>query len=444
MHLIFQITIPVAYTLLFIFIIYKLPFFKLPHIKPKYIALVFILKILAGTAMYFIYSFYYDDRSMADIFKYFDDSKIMYDALFDKPMDYFKMLFSINNDNTYFAEKYYMEMNNWFRVYESNIYNDSHTIIRFNALIRLFSFGIYHVHTVFMCFLALTGLLALYKFFIHEIRENHLILFMGIMFIPSVLFWGSGVLKEGILLFALGMWLYYISKLIRGKRSILILFWVLFPILLLFFTKFYILISILPLIIAYTWVKLSKTRFVFLKYSIVSLVYFLIGLNIHHVFPSYNFVHILVLKQRDFLNLAQSVDSGSLIQMQVLQYNLGSILSNAPLAFLRTLFRPWFFEIGSIFTFMAGLENLLILFLIFVTLIFKKKKIPSHNLLFLSLFFVLFVFTLTGLTTPVTGAMVRYKIPALPFLFVIFSIIVDANKLKSIKEKISRWKWRRK
>jgi len=89
--------------------------------------------ILFGVALWWIYTYYYPDRSTADIFKYFDDSKVMYDALWKHPADYFKMLFAIGNDNAYFDSNYYSHMNYWYREFDNKIYNDSHTIIRFNA-----------------------------------------------------------------------------------------------------------------------------------------------------------------------------------------------------------------------------------------------------------------------------------------------------------------------
>jgi len=43
--------------------------------------------------------------------------------------------------------------------------------------------------------------------------------------------------------------------------------------------------------------------------------------------------------------------------------------------------------------------------------------------------FVLILFILTGIATPVMGAIVRYKVPALPFLLIVFLLIIDKDKL---------------
>jgi len=45
-----------------------------------------------------------------------------------------------------------------------------------------------------------------------------------------------------------------------------------------------------------------------------------------------------------------------------------------------------------------------------------KQTIERKNIFWFCVFFVLILFTIIGLTTPVSGALVRYKIPALPFL----------------------------
>jgi hypothetical protein len=405
-----------------------LPFFKLEGLPRNALLFVFLIKIAAGVAMYLVYTYIYTDRSTADIFKYFDDSKVMYDALYHKPVDFFRMITGIDNDTPYYAN-YYNKMNYWYRVYESNIYNDSHTIIRFNALLRLFSFGYYNVHTVFMCFFSLAGLTAVYRFFAKWMQERRREIFIAVFLLPSVLFWGSGVLKEGLLFFGLGMFIWHTELLLVKKHWLWSVIVILFSLILLMYTKFYIIIVLFPLMIAYAWVRLSGMRRSLLKFALVTLVALIVGLNIHLIFPGYDFVGILVQKQHDFINLARSVNSGSLISMKPLENSIWSLLLNSPRALYNSLFRPWFFEGGSILTLVAGFENLLIVILMIITAVYFKIPSANRHLLWLSLFFSLGILVLTGLTTPVMGAIVRYKVPALPFLLVVFIVLTDHEKL---------------
>ncbi len=416
------------YAIIFIALIRLLPFFRISGLNKWALPLVFVLKILCGVAMYVVYTKVYTDRSTADIFKYFDDSKIMYDALFSAPGDFLRMITGFGNDSPHF-DMYYNQMNYWYRVYESNIYNDSHTIIRFNALLRFFSFGYYNVHTVFMCFISLGGMVGIYRFFLKVMPEAKNMLFFAAFLIPSLLFWGSGVLKEGLLLFGMGMFLWHTELLLSKRKVLWSVCFVLLSFFLLLYTKFYILITILPLVIAYTWCRLGSPRYAFLKFIIVIAVALAAGLNFHYIFPSYDFVAILVQKQHDFLNLARSVNSGSLIGMQALDYSVWSLVTHAPQALYHALFRPWFFESDSFLMLFSGLENLMFVMMFMTTVFYFKKPVSGLPHLWLALFFSLGILVLTGLTTPVMGAIVRYKVPALPFLLMVMIMVIDRERL---------------
>ena len=496
MSVLLEILLVTAYASLFIFLIAKMKFFECDGISRGAIQGVFILKILFGILLYLVYTFYYTDRSTADIYKYFDDSKIMFDTLFIKPQDYFQMLFGIGNDTPYF-DVYYNQMNHWYREYDSNLYNDSHTIIRFNAVIRLFSMGVYNVHTVFMCFLSLLGLTAIYKTFIPVIKEKSLLLFGSVFLIPSVLFWGSGVLKEGLLFFGLGFLVNYSHKVISGEWNLKSIFWILFSIVLLTLTKFYVAIAVIPALVANYWIEKTGNRNVLLKYITSYLLLFSIGLF------ATNSLQVLVQKQKDFINLANGgtylqritaektdtvyiasglheqmdinkknkkveiigkidyckvwtngklgeetefvgsknfieteyrllIDygkTGSTIEIQKLEPNILSFLKATPKAVYNTFFRPFFLESFSPFIFLAGFENLFIILLTIVAILFADKNALNEKLFWLCVFFTLVIFALTGLITPVIGAIVRYKIAALPLLLIALFMLIDKNKL---------------
>jgi hypothetical protein len=416
------------YTIVFIFILWKAPFFRAEGLSKQVVAGIFVLKIMAGIAMSLVYTYYYSDRSTADIFKYFDDSKVMFDALLKKPIDYLSMITGIGNDSAYFSEHYYKLMNNWYRVYESNIYNESHTIIRFNALLRIFSFGYYNVHTVFICFLSLTGLVGLYKFTIKFIKNKNKELIFGIFLLPSVLFWGSGVMKEGLLFFALGILLIHFSRILE-KFNFKSLLWIIFCIVLIYFTKFYVLAIAIPILISQIWVSKTNQKYILLKYITVITLYIFAGLEIHHIFPAFDTLNIIVTKQRDFIGLAKFMNSGSLINIPVLTPDIWSFIKEAPQAFFITMFRPFFFEADSVLILMAALENLLILVILIFSIIFIDVKQVNRSIFYACLFAVIFMFVLTGLVTPVMGAMVRYKVPALPFLMIMLIILINKEKM---------------
>jgi hypothetical protein len=85
------------------------------------------------------------------------------------------------------------------------------------------------------------------------------------------------------------------------------------------------------------------------------------------------------------------------------------------------LFRPYIWEGRSVVLLLAGLENFFLLaftlYILYRTKIIGAFKIISQNslILFCVIFSILFAFMI-GLTTSNFGALVRFKIPLLPFL----------------------------
>ena len=489
-----EFLLPAVYAALFIILIYKLRLFHVQGLSPALISGIFVLKIACGVVMALIYTYYYTDRTTADVFKYYDDSAIMYSALASEPLDFFKMLTGFRDDPDYFRHTYYVKMANWYRDFDST-YNDSRTIIRLNTFLRLFSFGNFHVHTVFMCFISLVGLTCIYKTFASYMEDRRIALMLVVFFLPSVMFWGSGVLKEGLMLFGLGILIYSFHRLLAHGFTIKRCLTVLLGLGILLVTKYYILAALLTGLIANVWIYRTGMRRALLKYGIVAVMLCVAAGIFISVKPQYNPMEILAQKQRNFISLARGgayvankdiliylpieykdslvptgkdsiytikkntpfiywkmnniqdtlygtstddtsryelwwniIPSGSRIDRQPLDPSLASFLKNIPNAFATVLFRPHLFEAHNYFMRMAAFENLLICLLLVLCIFFSRP--PSFPPLFwLSISFVLILFTITGLVTPVLGALVRYKMPALPFMAAAMLMIIDREKL---------------
>ncbi|MCX6295438.1 MAG: hypothetical protein NTX97_05120, partial [Bacteroidetes bacterium] len=374
------------------------------------------------------------DRSTSDIYKYFDDSEILFSTLRRNPVHFLKMLTGIGNNTPEF-DQYYLKMHYWARKIDSSIYNDSHTIIRFNCLVRFFSFGYYNVHTVVICFVSLIGLTAIYKTFIPFLQDKKRELCFSIFLLPSVLFWGSGVLKEGLIFFALGLLIYYTNKLFTLKA----IFICLVSGLLLALSKFYVWLAICPSLLFMIWANRNNSN-VFLKFVITFTAISIIGLNIDNFTFIQNPLVTLSQKQLEFNQLATGnlqdaynktiPTAGSIIKINPLEPTLNSFIKNSPQAFTNTLLRPYFWELRSPMMLMAGLENILIIIIIIICLVFIKplKEIKWQSVLF-CFSFVMIQFLIIGETTPVLGAIARYKAPTLPFLLITFLFIFDKIKL---------------
>ena len=432
-----QFSLVCLYSFLFILLIYKLPFFKTEGISSKTISFIFIFKIIIGFILYLIYTLYYPDRSTADIFRYFDDSKFMFNAIFTNPKYYFQMLLGINDNNAEIIN-YYKQMNNWYRQYESIIYNDNHLVIRLNAFLRIFSFGYYNVHSVFMNFISLIGLLSIYKAFSSFLKSNSIYLIVAVFLMPSVLFWSSGVLKEGLMLFFLGVLILNYFKMFYEKPNYKAIAYFLTSLFFLLFLKIYVLIALIPGMIAYFWVEKTKNKNILFKYFAVISILFICAIFLEYILPQINPFQLLANKQDNFLGLSKYMNSGSIIYIPILKPNVFSLLKISPIAFINTFFRPHIFEAKSLMILLAALENLIIICFLILSIIFFDKKNINLNFLLFSTTFVLILFVLIGLIVPVMGAIVRYKVPALPFLICIFIILIDKEKVNLIFNKFKR------
>ncbi|MGB4665177.1 MAG: hypothetical protein WBH72_02525, partial [Bacteroidales bacterium] len=114
---------------------------------------------------------------------------------------------------------------------------------------------------------------------------------------------------------------------------------------------------------------------------------------------------------------------------------LFSFIINAPLAIINTFFRPFINDINSLIIIPSFIENLILILLTIIAIIFRKKEITQkeQNILLFFLSFVIIETLLIGYTTPILGATVRYRI--FPMLFFLLSLII-VNDFEKIKYKL--------
>jgi hypothetical protein len=184
-----------------------------------------------------------------------------------------------------------------------------------------------------------------------------------------------------------------------------------------FVIKPYILFVFFPGIIA--WVLLKRN--VQLRLLITTAIYLVYAAIIFFMAPQISgsrVSELLSSKQNEFYMVASRDNAGSVIKIPPLQGNNESLFGNMPQAFATTFFRPVIGESKNPLILIASVENLAI-FLFVIACLLSIRKDPAKKkpaLFYAALFFGVAIFVLAGLVTPVMGALVRYKVPALPFL----------------------------
>ena len=174
----------------------------------KYYFPALYLKFFGAISVGMIYQFYY---SGGDTFNYFNyGSKWIWEAFKDNPIDGLRMIFSSNN----FAPDLF---DYWSRIW---FYKDDHSyqIVRIAGFFDIFTLHTYSATALFFAFFSFIGLWSAFKGFAAIYPSKIRDLALGFLFMPSVVFWGSGLLKDSITIGALGLLVSSLFNIFLLKR----------------------------------------------------------------------------------------------------------------------------------------------------------------------------------------------------------------------------------
>jgi hypothetical protein len=115
--------------------------------------------------------------------------------------------------------------------------------------------------------------------------------------------------------------------------------------------------------------------------------------------------------------------------------SLGGMIGLAPIAVFTAIYRPLFWEIGSPIMVISAIENsILLIFTLFLIIRISPVKLvkillQEPLLMYSFVFSVLFAFGV-GIAGTNFGALVRYKVPLVPFFFTMIYMIYKLSKAK--------------
>ncbi len=423
----------VLFSLIFVVLLFSikyLPFFKNTGLNKYCLEGLFILKLIAGASLIILYKNYYD-TSKADIFNYYNDGYELYKLSKINFTEFLKTLFGIGEQSQQTIEYLHNNTNFWYKAFNYGLLNDNRLIIRINAVISFISMHNIGVHLLIFSFLSFTGSVYLYKLF-NMFSSNKLTNLISSFLIPSELIWSSSLLKEAVLMLGVGVFTYYLFLLYKKGYSINRIIGLILGFIILFLLKIYVLLSIAPAVLFLILLKIYKKN-IFVVWG-ASMALFIIMFFASPYISHYNLPQIASNKQHDFINMINaSGNVGSKINIPVLHADILSFIKNTPVAIFNVLFRPNITDVHSIIVLPAVVENIFLL-LMFVFLIIRFNKENFIKNIVFNLFiitFIMFLATIIGLTTPVLGSIVRYKVPFLPFLY--FFVLNTVVPYKSYK-----------
>lgn len=408
----------------------------------KYYVPGLFLKIGGGIALCLIYTFYY--TTGGDTLNYFDSDLAMINLLFKDPSCFFNILF-VGNIN---SEQYsWFDYNTTWPYYWGD--HNSFFVIRVTCLIVLLGMKSFLTSTILLAWLSYLGNWKLYEMFCEEFPSLYKRMAVAILFIPSVAFWGSGLLKDTITYSACCWFTYaFYSGLIKRRAFFKNIIIIVLTSALIMAIKPYILYCLLPGVgiwLSFNYLRNIKNSFfrMFIGPLIISLALFSAFFMLQQFggnmgrFSMDEVLERAVITQND---LVKDYYGGNTFDIGSFDATIPSMLSKSPAALMAGLFRPFLWEAGSIVMILSALENAFLLYLtISILLQFTKLKIiksfKEKPLVVFSFVFAMFFAFMVGLTTPNFGSLVRYRIPAIPFFLASLFILRYADdEQQKVKE----------
>jgi len=396
--------------------------------------------MIGGVSLCLIYTFYYTDGG--DVNNYFLSACTFVNVLYDLNFSLFFDMLDFYSNNIHMTGVYDKE-------YGSIFFHNTDVYALFTVVLTipfcLVACKSFLATTLLLAYVSFLGLWKLYEVFIDQFPALQKQFAIAIFFVPSVFFWGSGLLKDTFTLSALGFLTYAIYHfLIKKERKAKYLILLILSSLVIVLIKPYIFFAVTPGALIWMFFdKFSKIKNPIVKtFALPFLISFMAGLIVLSMqflgeyLGEYSLDNVLNKAVKTQQDLIRGEQYGSNY------YNIGEfdasfsgLLSKVPAAINMALFRPYIWDANNPVMVLSGLENLFVLgFSLFILLKVKTttliKSLFSHPLLIFSFLFALFFAFSVGLTTANYGALVRLKIPGIPFYLASLFILFHLNQLK--------------
>ncbi len=399
-----------------------------PKAIRRYFIPAYLLKVIGGFSLGLIYMYYYGH---GDTTAYFRVANVLNEGLNDSLSTWFRLIFDdINSPNLY---EYKSRMSRY--TVSSELF-----LVRMIALCSLVSFGSYYTTMIWFATFSFLGSWFMYRTLVQWYPAISSPLAMAIFFIPSVILWGSGLMKDTIVLGCLGFIVFSVNQIVKGKNILGIFLILIFSWLMINIRSFMFLLLILPLgmviLLRYT---------VRIKNLALRTLATLCGLCIVSVLIL-GFLELFTNQLSEFAKEAQISsnylyrvsleEGGSAYSIGIVDGTIQNLTKLAPAAVWVSLFRPYLWEANNVFMLLTALESFLLIISFSVIMLKTKiigalRIIANDSFLQYALIFCLLFAFVVGITTFNFGTLARYRIPILPFF--VSSLIIINYKYSAAK-----------
>lgn len=483
-------TIVLFLLLFFLFRYWKV--LSVSTLNPWTFPIAFALKTGMAFCFLFVYTEILGQGTLSeDAGVFMRESRVLHNVFWASPSAYFKFLTGIGETQPLIES--YLENTTHWDVGAQSLINDNKNILRVHSLLHFISFNSAVIHAFFCCLIGLIGVKQLYIAIQPMVKVRKEIVFWSLLLLPSLFFWTSSILKEPFMLLGLG--LFFRGLFMDEKMRKRVFFLTVGGALLLGF-KPYVLFMLIPAAMFFGIARLLPKYKIAGSLGIIALIttigfisfagirdkairtisrkqfdFVQVGRGGLHVYADSVFYYFTpdqmgalyrdadtvwlkhdidakVLKLGEisdpipihlkadgtkWINYFENNQSRGFIPVTPIKNSYVQLVKNIPEALYHALIRPLPNDPGGGLNTVAFIETLL-LFGSLVWAITRRKQLSEQDRIRLVglIIFAVLLSLIIGWTTPVLGAIARYRIPVYIALLMIAGILYQ-KKTKSIE-----------
>lgn len=436
-----------------------------------------VIKLVACSVFFLTYTFYYGEGKLSqDAGAFVEEARVLNSLFQQNKSEYLTVLLNLPGHEKIVYREFHSIPYCRFAPPNSTVNSTRNHIKLLSLGLLVFVDNIY-ILFVLMCLISYLGLLYLFRFLrsAWHIEEHYFWLF----FAPSLLFWDSSILKETFSLFGICLMIpAFLTKFSSKTINKIALIGFVFTLLIKPYLFICLALSfiILPII---RYFRSRKKAFVALSIALLTVFAFTNTTNVflkkisdkqfdfindgmggihlkgdtcnyyltheqEHLLKRVGWVYVLtedtevrtmsfskkkldktvrLTAFQDSIPIIYSLTGGeSYFPITAIDYQWSNFLICLPEAFINSFFRPFPFEKGNFFLNIFFFLESFGFFVLLSYVIFQHtywRKTHFYSIMGL-LVFCLILSILIGLTTPISGAIVRYRIPVQMILIVAF------------------------
>jgi hypothetical protein len=376
-----------------------------------------VLRLVGGLSIGLLYTYYY--RMSGDTFVFFNDAAKLADLFYSDPRAYLDFIVTGNNPVSIETT----EPRSIFFV----------TIL---SVVNVATYNNYWLSSLWFSFFSFWCSYRLVTKLDSVFPAARMASRVALLFVPSVVFWNSGIIKESVAFGGVAILAGHFLSLMRWQK----LRWtgyvgIVISIYLLLSLKYYwgaVLIPSLVSSLIVHWVMARKERSVWATAAVWIVVFMIVCVAASFTHPNFymeRFLYVIVENHDAFVSISSPEN---VINYYNLSADWMSIALNSPWAFWSGLFRPMIFEAGSVTGIVASVENLFLLVLVFWKLRSMRMPLTENRLIAMStVVYIAVLCIFLALSTPNFGTLSRYRVGFLPFFVVL--ILKDHPVFRFIK-----------